>query len=246
MNDTVEKTEASAAIETTQNDTAAPEAATLSPEQVAGYLRDNPDFFASQTDLLAELQLPHESGKAISLLERQVVILRERGQEARQKLGSLLDNARDNDQLFDVTRNLVLSLLRARDATEVAEITQDQLSSLGSVDACEIIIVARPGRKLSGSIRTESSDALAAEFADVFRLRRTHCGAIPRNSIDNLFGANSDRVGSTALCPIVHDAEIIALLALGNESEDYFTTSLDTLFLDFIGHVVGAILAKSE
>jgi len=100
----------------------------LSAAQVAEYLRTHPEFFESQTELLADLRLPHESGKAISLLERQVVILRERGQEARQKLGSLLANARDNDQLFDVTRDLVLSLLRARDATEVAEITQDKLT----------------------------------------------------------------------------------------------------------------------
>lgn len=217
----------------------------ISAQQVADYLRANPEFFESQPDLLADLKLPHESGKAISLIERQLVILRERGREARQKLGSLLENARDNDQLFEVTRNLVLSLLQARDATEIAEITQDQLSALGSVDACEIIVVARPGLMISNAVRTENSEKLAEEFADVFRLRRTHCGAISRESIEHLFGANSNRVGSTALCPIMDGSEIIALLALGNKSKDYFNTSLDTLFLDFIGHVVGAILAKS-
>ena len=218
----------------------------LSPEQVAAYLRANPDFFVAQDELLAELRIPHESGKAISLLERQVVVLRERGHEARKKLGSLLENARDNDQLFDVTRNLVLSLLRARDATEVAEITQDQLSELGSVDACEIILVAKPGLRVADGVRTVNGEKLASEFSDVFRLRRTHCGAIDKDSIAKLFGANAAKVGSTALCPIMHDSEIIALLALGNQSEDYFNTSLDTLFLDFVGHVVGAILAKSE
>lgn len=218
----------------------------LSPEQVAAYLRANPDFFVTQDELLAELRIPHASGKAISLLERQVVVLRERGHEARRKLGSLLENARDNDQLFDVTRNLVLSLLRARDATEIAEITQDQLSELGSVDACEIILVAKPGLRVADGVRTENGEKLASEFSDVFRLRRTHCGAIDKDSIAKLFGANAAKVGSTALCPIMHDSEIIALLALGNQSEDYFNTSLDTLFLDFVGHVVGAILAKSE
>jgi len=218
----------------------------LSPEQVAAYLRANPDFFVTQNELLAELRIPHASGKAISLLERQVVVLRERGHEARRKLGSLLENARDNDQLFDVTRNLVLSLLRARDATEIAEITQDQLSELGSVDACEIILVAKPGLRVADGVRTENGEKLASEFSDVFRLRRTHCGAIDKDSIAKLFGANAAKVGSTALCPIMHDSEIIALLALGNQSEDYFNTSLDTLFLDFVGHVVGAILAKSE
>ena len=134
----------------------------LSAAQVADYLHAHPEFFESQTELLAELKIPHASGKAISLLERQVVILRERGQEARQKLGSLLANARDNDQLFDVTRDLVLSLLRARDATEVAEIAQDKLTALGSVDACEIIVVARPGLKVSQGVRTAARYPAAA------------------------------------------------------------------------------------
>ena len=89
----------------------------LSSSQVADYLRIHPEFFVERDDLLAELSLPHESGKAISLLERQVTILRERGIDARQKLNTLIENARNNDQLFDTTRNLVLALLRAEGIT---------------------------------------------------------------------------------------------------------------------------------
>ena len=51
----------------------------LSAQDVASYLKTNPEFFIEQEDLLADLSLPHESGKAISLLERQVTILRDRG-----------------------------------------------------------------------------------------------------------------------------------------------------------------------
>ena len=89
------------------------EASTISEDQVVNYLRQNPGFFARQDDLLAEISLPHDSGNAISLLERQVNILRARGTEARQKLNNLLENARNNDQLFDTTQNLVLALLRS-------------------------------------------------------------------------------------------------------------------------------------
>ena len=113
----------------------------ISEKQIADYLRNHPKFFANQEDLLANLSLPHESGKAISLVERQVAILRDRGIEARQKLNNLLENARNNDQLFDTTRNLVLALLRADSITEEADVTQDQLSNHGNIDACEIIIV---------------------------------------------------------------------------------------------------------
>ena len=50
----------------------------LEPEQVAAYLQENHHFFEAYPDLLAELSLPHESGGAVSLIERQIAVLRER------------------------------------------------------------------------------------------------------------------------------------------------------------------------
>jgi hypothetical protein len=216
----------------------------LSAEDVVEYLRQNPDFFISQEELLADLSLPHESGKAVSLLERQVKILRDRGIEARQKLNNLLENARNNDQLFDTTRNLVLALLRARDVTELANVTQDQLSNHANIDACEIIFVKNEGSKLSNSVRAESYDNLKQNFNDVFRLKRTHCGELTDKQLKYLFPTNSDSINSTALCPATCNSEVLALLAFGNQSEGYFNINLDTLFLDFIGQVVGAVLDK--
>ncbi len=215
----------------------------LHADDVAAYLREHPEFFLQQDDLLAELSLPHESGNAISLLERQVTILRERGIEARQKLNNLLENARNNDQLFDTTRNLVLALLRAKNVTEIADVAVDQLSNHDSIDACEIILVDHPDLQVANSIRTDSLASLKHRYGDVFRLKRTHCGALEQEHIDWLFH-NNDSVQSTALCPVISNGEILALLALGNHAENYFNVNLDTLFLDFIGHVVGAVLDR--
>lgn len=216
----------------------------LSAEEVASYLKANPEFFIEQEELLADLSLPHESGKAISLLERQVTILRDRGIDARQKLNNLLENARNNDQLFDTTRNLVLALLRAQNITEMADVAQDQLSNHANIDACEIILVARDGMKVAGSVRTETAESLSAQFADVFRLKRTHCGAINEEQTRYLFPSNGANIKSTALCPVLSNGEVLALIAFGNQSDNYFNVNLDTLFLDFIGHVVGAVLDK--
>ena len=216
----------------------------LSAIDVANYLKANPEFFIEQEDLLADLSLPHESGKAISLLERQVTILRDRGMDARHKLNNLLENARNNDQLFDTTRNLVLALLRAKDITEMADVAQDQLSNHANIDACEIIIVAQDGMNVSDSIRCESHEGLKEMFADVFRLKRTHCGPIGEEQTKYLFPANSSKINSTALCPVIGNGEVLALIAFGNQSDNYFNVNLDTLFLDFIGHVVGAVLDK--
>lgn len=216
---------------------------TLAAEDVVAYLRENPDFFLEQEDLLADLLLPHESGKAISLLERQVTILRERGIEARQKLNNLLENARNNDQLFDTTRNLVLALLRARDVTEIVEVAMDQLSNHANIDACEVILLEQPELNVAPSIRVEPLSMMKQEYADVIRLKRTHCGSLTAEQIGALFPGNH-KIKSTALCPVINNSEVLALLALGNQEENYFNIHLDTLFLDFIGHVVGAVLER--
>jgi hypothetical protein len=216
----------------------------ITADQVADYLREHPDFFIGQDALLAELSLPHASGKAISLLERQVTILRERGIEARQKLNNLLENARNNDQLFDTTRNLVLALLRAANVTEIAEVTQDQLSNHANIDACEFILIEHPELSISANTRVESLASLRKDFSDVFRLKRTHCGPLNEEQIARLFPGNEQEVRSTALCPVIHNSEVLALLAFGNKQDNYFNVNLDTLFLDFIGRVVGSVLDR--
>jgi len=216
--------------------------AEVSTEQVASFLRNHPEFFIEHEDLLAELSLPHQSGKAISLLERQVTILRDRGIEARQKLNNLLENARNNDQLFDTTRNLVLALLRAKNVTEIADVTQDQLSNHANIDACEVIIISHPDLHVSDSVRTADVDKLRTDFGDVFRLKRTHCGSLTAEQVSYLFPNSGNKIHSTALCPVLSNGEVLALIAFGNQADNYFNINLDTLFLDFIGRVVGAVL----
>ena len=56
---------------------------------------------------------PHARGSSISLVERQLAVLRERSLDMHQRLGRLVDVARDNDRLFELTRQLTLDLLDA-------------------------------------------------------------------------------------------------------------------------------------
>lgn len=95
------------AVEPADND-AGPDAQT-----VLEYLTRNPDFLLRHETLLAEIELPHRAGTAVSLVERQVKLLRERNIESRQRLTRLLETAHQNDQLFDKTRQLILMLLEA-------------------------------------------------------------------------------------------------------------------------------------
>ena len=64
------------------------------------------------------LVLPHNSGNAVSLVERQVGVLRDRNKEMRARLDNMLQTAHDNDLLFEKTKRLVLNLLEAKDRSQ--------------------------------------------------------------------------------------------------------------------------------
>ena len=85
----------------------------VTEDMVREYLVDNGDFLQRNPDLMDHLHINHASGSAVSLVEKQVSVLRERNIDMRRRLNSLTSNARDNDALYGQTRALVLQLLEA-------------------------------------------------------------------------------------------------------------------------------------
>src|SRR5210317_188769 len=100
----------------------------LSDDTVREFLKDNSDFLQRNPDMLDYLHISHASGSAVSLVEKQVSVLRERNMDMRHRLNTLTANARDNDKLYEQTRSLVLKLL---EADSVAALCQTFMTSLG-------------------------------------------------------------------------------------------------------------------
>ena len=86
---------------------------------IVRYLRDHPDFFERHQDLLADMLLPHETGSAISLVERQVSVLRDQRDEYKKKLQQLVKTAQQNEKLNNHVNALILALLDAESLDEV-------------------------------------------------------------------------------------------------------------------------------
>ncbi|ALO45108.1 DUF484 family protein [Pseudohongiella spirulinae] len=206
----------------------------LNADDVAVYLKNHPDFFTDRDSLLADMTVPHESGKAISLLERQVKILRDRSIESRHTLNELLENARYNDQLFSVTRNLVLMLLEENDLTHLCSVTESSLGTQPGIDACRLIVLDTP----------EVAGELQSAFPAVFRSKKVVTQALDKAASRVLFPSTATPLRSAALCPVTYHRDLLALLVIGNHSQEYFTAELDTLFLDFIAEVLGALINR--
>ena len=216
----------------------------VTEEQVVKHLQGNPGFFLNHPELLLNIKLPHDSGKAISLVEKQVNVLREQGVKATKELKDLTDNARANDEIFDITRNLILALLSCQTIEEINNSVKRQFLRFKNVDTCELIFLNHSMLSLSTAIRVEDSKTIKEKFSDVFRLEKPFCAQLTEEQILYLFPSSEENISTTALCPVSSNGETLALLVLGNKTENHFNVHLDTLFLDFICEVLDSVIRR--
>src|SRR5476651_1957666 len=117
----------------------------LEAAAVAAYLEANPDFFVEHEELLNAMLIPHQRGDTVSLVERQLKLLRERNIEMRHRLSQLMDVARDNDRLFEKTRRLNLALMDATSLEEIVIAVEDSLRQEFAVPFVSLILFSDNG-----------------------------------------------------------------------------------------------------
>jgi hypothetical protein len=211
----------------------------LDSETVAAYLRLHPEFFIDHDELIPELRIPHQRGDTVSLVERQVKLLRERNVEMRHRLAQLMDVARDNDRLFDKTRRLVLDLLDAGSLEEVVSCVEDSLRREFQVPFVSLILfcdVSLPvGRSVSSA---EAHQAIGGLLSG----GKTVCGVLREHELNFLFGSEAAaQVGSAAVVSLSHQG-LHGVLAIGSADPQHYKSSLGTLFLGYIAEVLARVL----
>ncbi|MGH1439981.1 MAG: DUF484 family protein [Cellvibrionaceae bacterium] len=220
----------------------------LTDEQVADYLRQHPDFLVDKPAVLAELNLPHHlDGKAVSLVERQVSILRERNMDMRHRLNTLLDNARSNDLLFEKTKRLVLSLLDTNQLDDCLDALFFGLQNEFEIHFASLLLI---NDQQSANVvpanqqaRVVSLQEAEENLGSIIHNSRAICGQLDDGEKSFIFNRNSHVIGSTAITPLTLDNKLIGLLAIGNRDPDYYRSSMNTLFLNFIGDITSRLLS---
>ncbi len=202
---------------------------------VARYLRDNPAFFQNHLELLTEMLLPDpHKGSAVSLVERQSLVLRERVKSLELRLAELLRIGRDNDALSRSLDEWTRSLLTQADRRELADLAAGEIRRIFDVP---LALVRRwsdpPG----------AGDAVLARW--VRAMNGPSCGA----QIDPSAIAGMDPgwagARSVALIPLraAEGKDAFGLLALGSPDPERFDAALGTAVLARIGELAGAALA---
>ena len=222
------------------------EPGSLAEEQIAEYLLAHPEFFERHASVLARLQLPHHQrgNAAISLVERQVLVLREKHATLEKKLHELIENGRANDAIVDRMHRLTRRLLRSRDASGIVAaldtalredfgasrwmivITEPSFTGLAALQHPHVRVVPRGSPELK-------------IFETFFESGRPRSGQIRDTQRDYLFGSGggSSSVGSTVLIPLGERASL-GLLAIASHDTERYLPTMSTDFLVRIGEIL--------
>lgn len=220
-------------------------------DKVADWLARHPDFFKGRDELLASITLPHPSGQAISLLERQVTVLRERNEQFREQISQLMETAVANDVLFEKTRLLILALLNCSDLDSLTSTLNTELGFLfESVESHLFFITdAKDFSHLQNTqcVQVKPWSGAQAVLGEFFERKRTWCGPLTPEQAGYFFPDKPGTINSAAIVPVHVQQEedephMLPLLVSGSTDPDYFHSKQDTLFLDFIGEVIAALL----
>lgn len=222
----------------------------LTAQDVEDYLRRHPDFFQGRDELIRALTLPHPTGGAISLVERQVALLREETQRYRIQLQDLVQIARYNDELIARLQQLTVKLMDSVTLNEVLALFETSLRQDFHADAATLRLFSAVARFDAGApafldVETIEADALAPSLQPILAGGRPVCGRLPNEQLVQLFPTTAGEIGSAALLPLAGGADetVVGLLAIGSRDAERFTPEMGTTYLNYMNELIGRKLA---
>lgn len=212
-------------------------------EQFIAWLEQHPEVLIETPGLLEKLTLSHATGGTTSLLERQNQQLRQQVEHYQSRLSELVAVARDNDRLFAHTRKLVLHLVEANDLESLASHLQQQLQQeFGALTSA--LILFHPNPLPQGEYRQTALHELSQDLQMLIGRQHITCGSFRPHESQELFGeAAAEQVASAVLVPL-HFGQQLGVLAIGSDDPMHFRSSLDTLFIEYIGAVLSRRLQQ--
>jgi uncharacterized protein YigA (DUF484 family) len=221
----------------------------IDEQAVAQYLHRHADFFEQHPQLLARMRLQHpRSGSTVSLIERQVEVLREKVQAQDTKLADFVRVARANNVLAEKIHRFTRRLLSAAGTgPAIAEIEASLREDFDTFHAVLVLPMeyAPPDHNPSWRFlrRVESNDPSYRSFDTLFAACKPRCGQVRDSQREFLFGTEAPNIGSVAMVPLGGNPAV-GLLALGSVDRDRFHPGMSTEFLARMGELVTDALLR--
>ncbi|ABB75832.1 Protein of unknown function DUF484 [Nitrosospira multiformis ATCC 25196] len=210
-------------------------------EEIAEYLRANPEFFEAHASMLADIQVPNpHDGRAISLSERQILALREKNQILQDKLEELILFGKENDAIAEKMHKLAVSLLAFRRLPDLLDGLTFALRESFLVPH-SVLRIWNIG--IDGPLPPEFLPVSSEVHAMAENLLHPYCGPHVPDEIRSWFGEQAEHLRSFAMTAL-HGDQTIGLLVMGSEESQRFYPEMGTVYLGRLGELASASLKR--
>ena len=208
-------------------------------QEVARYLCRHPDFFVRHPELAGSLLVPHSCGEAVSLVEYQARRLRDENRSLRERIETLVRNARQNEELSARVHRLSLSVMGCDRADELFSRLYQSLRDDFDVEFSALRVFAAPAASLDSGLVEFAGEAPSERelFDALLASERPLCGPLGREQARYLFAERSAEVESSALVPLGNSSPF-GVLAVASRKSERYRSGMGTLFLRRIAAVV--------
>ncbi|MES2264747.1 MAG: DUF484 family protein [Pseudomonadota bacterium] len=220
--------------------------ATLDSAAVAQYLHEHPHFFEEHASLLGDIKLSSPlTGRAVSLQERQMEVMRDKYKALELRMSELVRHANENASIANRFHGWTQALLQVRNAAEMPRVLSDSLKSSFHVPQATLRLWnTAAAHDDAWFVQGVSDDARL--FAN--SLLAPYCGS------NNDFEAvrwldDAAGIQSTVIIPLRKPGSksgAFGLLILGSPDSERFTSLMATDFLVHIGETASVALAPLQ
>ena len=215
----------------------------LIDKDVVAYLLANPEFFVDRDSLLLKIQVPHKSKGTISLVEKQLDVIRDRQKETRKQLKEFVENAGRNKEIFDKSRKLILSMMAAKRSAEFFAALEKGLKRDFRSNASALVVFGKTKQINHFTTRLPAPSARKYVGA-LMQTKEPTLGTLRPREKDFLFREQSEKVKSAAVLTIRDKNKNLGILAIGSNDIKYFTPDMDAVFISFIAETLGKLLPQ--
>ena len=216
----------------------------LSEDEVADFLRAHPDFFERHLALLSELVVPHSArGGAVSLLERQVGVLRDQLSIEKNQLAALIGKAKENSRLQQRLQRCFERIARTRDMAELLDAVPRVLQAEFGLVAAVMQFADHTAKDVL-PVKALVSDDNESAARVMRRLSGKVClleAPLSEETADLLDPASAAQAASCAVLPItVRSDKPVGWIILVSSDPGHYRPDMDTVLLEGLAGLVGA------
>jgi uncharacterized protein YigA (DUF484 family) len=211
----------------------------VSNKEIAEYLILNPNFFKENPEVLNSIEIIHESGAAVSLIQKQVELLRSNYNSTTDKLMELLGIAKNNEDIFILTKELILSLINASSIEEIVALIEKSFVADFGAKKSKVLFFTESSKNLPKG-RVKNPAEARNILGNLLKPGKIFCGEVNKKVAKFIFNQKTG-VKEMALVPL-NSSSLLGLIALGSDQPGKYSDNKDTLFLDFIAEVASKLI----